>query len=223
VSLISILSSLESLLSSSFSPRRTIIASFGFDEESAGTEGGEALSAYLQTKYGANSISMIVDEGESLVGRNLPSSEGGIGLSFASPAIAEKGYLDVKLLVETPGGHSSNPPKHTGIGYLSLLIAELERNPHEYHLGLDSPSLGFLQCTREAPGIDGELKKALIKMEKLQLKFKGKKLNHRQVMKLEKVKKEILDKLDDEKKLAFATSQAVDLISGGVKVRFEIF
>lgn len=36
------------------------------------------------------------------------------GAQVASFGMAEKGALDVKIRVETPGGHSSVPPKHTG-------------------------------------------------------------------------------------------------------------
>ena len=32
---------------------------------------------------------------------------------FATPGIAEKGYLDARIAVSTPGGHSSVPPSHT--------------------------------------------------------------------------------------------------------------
>jgi len=35
------------------------------------------------------------------------------GSVFATPGIAEKGYLDVHVEVTAPGGHSSIPPKHT--------------------------------------------------------------------------------------------------------------
>lgn len=35
------------------------------------------------------------------------------GAIFAVPAVAEKGYLDVRVEVSSPGGHSSIPPAHT--------------------------------------------------------------------------------------------------------------
>ena len=35
------------------------------------------------------------------------------GMVFAMPAVAEKGYMDIRMEVLTPGGHSSKPPKHT--------------------------------------------------------------------------------------------------------------
>jgi Gly-Xaa carboxypeptidase len=35
------------------------------------------------------------------------------GSVFAVPAIAEKGRMNTKVMVSTPGGHSSIPPPHT--------------------------------------------------------------------------------------------------------------
>ena len=32
---------------------------------------------------------------------------------MATPGIAEKGYIDVRVEVTSPGGHSSVPPQHT--------------------------------------------------------------------------------------------------------------
>lgn len=32
---------------------------------------------------------------------------------ISTPGIAEKGYIDVKVEVTSPGGHSSIPPDHT--------------------------------------------------------------------------------------------------------------
>ena len=66
----------------------------------------------------------------------------------ALPGVTEKGYIDVRLSVASPGGHSSIPPKHTvgffsflfrvtgsilthsqSIGLLAALITEIEANP----------------------------------------------------------------------------------------------
>ena len=35
------------------------------------------------------------------------------GSIIAIPGIAEKGYVDTRVKVSTPGGHSSVPPPHT--------------------------------------------------------------------------------------------------------------
>lgn len=47
------------------------------------------------------------------------------GTIFAIPAIAEKGYLDIKIEVTTPGGHSSLPPEHTVRLVASLALREI--------------------------------------------------------------------------------------------------
>jgi len=66
-------------------------------------------------------MSIIVDEGGKMALRlsrtQAQLHPGGYsdlsGTVFATPAVAEKGYLDVRVDVLTPGGHSSRPPKHT--------------------------------------------------------------------------------------------------------------
>lgn len=62
-SLISIMSSLEALVEADFKPKRTVLASFGFDEESGGREGAPYLAKRVEEIYGKDSIAMIVDEG----------------------------------------------------------------------------------------------------------------------------------------------------------------
>ena len=82
---------------------------------------------------------------------------------FARPAVAEKGYMDIRMDVLTPGGHSSTPPKHTvrkpsrllyhlfidngqGIGILANLITELESHPHQPELIRGRTYYQSLEC-----------------------------------------------------------------------------
>ncbi|KIY52940.1 carboxypeptidase S [Fistulina hepatica ATCC 64428] len=136
--LIGIMMSLEALLNEGFQPTRTIILSFGFDEESRGQEGAGRLSRALLEKYGENSMAMIVDEGGGFV-----ESYGSV---FAAVSVAEKGYLDVRIEVNTPGGHSSVPPAHTAIGILSSLIVEYEKRPFPASLTRDDALYDTAQC-----------------------------------------------------------------------------
>lgn len=106
--LIAILSSVEALITAGFIPRRTLILSFGFDEEISGREGAQNLAKHLLSSYGHNSMAAVVDEGAV----NIESW----GANFAVPGVAEKGYIDVLVTIRMPGGHSSIPPKHNGIG-----------------------------------------------------------------------------------------------------------
>lgn len=53
----------------------------------------------------------------------------GLGPPAALIGLAEKGYANVTLTVETAGGHSSIPPDETTVGILSAAVARLEANP----------------------------------------------------------------------------------------------
>ena len=56
-------SSIETLIHNGFEPARTIVLSFGFDEEVSGAQGASALSEYLLSEYGEDGIAMLIDEG----------------------------------------------------------------------------------------------------------------------------------------------------------------
>lgn len=57
--LIGILSAVETLAHSRFRPKRTILLSFGFDEESGGDQGAAHLSRFLEQRYGPKSLALI--------------------------------------------------------------------------------------------------------------------------------------------------------------------
>jgi len=61
--LIAIMETIELFLAADFKPKRTIVMSFGFDEEISGREGAGHLAPFLIDRYGENGIAAIVDEG----------------------------------------------------------------------------------------------------------------------------------------------------------------
>ncbi|KAF8206984.1 hypothetical protein K438DRAFT_1962627 [Mycena galopus ATCC 62051] len=126
--LVGILTAIETLLSHGFTPARTVVAAFGFDEEASGLEGAGTLARALLTAYGEDAFAFILDEGDGIVKT--------FGTPVAYPCVAEKGYLDVVVEVTSPGGHSSVPPEHTTIGILAALIVEYEANLYPVHLVL---------------------------------------------------------------------------------------
>ncbi|RAR08956.1 carboxypeptidase s [Stemphylium lycopersici] len=200
--LMAILNAVEALISADFTPQRTLILSFGFDEEISGREGAKHLSEYLLKKLGYNSIAAIVDEGAV----NVESW----GANFAIPGVAEKGYIDVDIIVRMPGGHSSIPPPHNGIGVASELITLIEANAYEPHLADENPYLGLLQCGEKyAPEFPHHLGKLLDKRSR------------RSKTCSKKAKKDELAreaaKAGAGTKYLFTTSVAVDIIHGGVK------
>ncbi|CAE6427932.1 unnamed protein product [Rhizoctonia solani] len=136
--LVGILVTLERLIESGFKPKRGILVGFGMDEEASGLHGAQHIAKYIEEHYGENSVSVLVDEGGGIMT---------IGdTSVAGPAVSEKGYLDVRLEVATPGGHSSAPPEHTSIGILASLLVQIESTPYTPGLPRSSPIYSFLQC-----------------------------------------------------------------------------
>jgi len=117
------LEAVEWLLSSGFAPKRTVMLSFGHDEELGGPDGAQKIVDLLIERKIAPEC--VIDEGGSIVHGVMP----GLAAPAALIGIAEKGYVSYTLSVEQPGGHSSTPPRHSAIGILSEAIAKLEANP----------------------------------------------------------------------------------------------
>lgn len=195
--LIGLLETIELLLSEDkFDPKRTIILGFGYDEEALGT-GAFEISKHLISKYGSDSFFQIIDEGNS----GLTEYEGN---TYILPATGEKGHLDSVIELFTPGGHSSVPPRHTSIGLLSKLISKIEDKEFESIISNVNPVLNQLQCVAEhSPTVDKNLKKNILKA-------------HLNSEANEKVLQFLTEELPLSKYLV-TTSQAVDIVQGGVK------
>ncbi|KAF2193425.1 vacuolar carboxypeptidase-like protein Cps1 [Zopfia rhizophila CBS 207.26] len=194
--LIAILEAVELLIQADFKPKRTLILSFGFDEEISGQDGAGHLAPYLLAKYGHNSMAVIVDEGAG--------TAQAWGVPFAMPGVAEKGYVDVDIVVRMPGGHSSIPPPHNGIGVASELITLIEADPYEPRLDDENPYLELLYCGAEhAPDFPPKLKGLLGKRS-------------RKSWKKDELAVEA-SKAGPEIKYLMTTSVAVDIIAGGIK------
>jgi len=192
--LIGTLEAVEQLLKDGFEPTRTILLAFGNDEESTG-RGALALNRTITEKYGSDSIYAVVDEGTGVAQIE--------GKYFALPSVAEKGHLDIFVELTTPGGHSSVPPDHTSIGIMSRLIALLEDNPYESILTDKNPLLQFLKMTaKNSKTIPKQLKKDIQNADK------DPEANKRVIKYLVQ---------DPSMKYSIGTSQAIDIIHGGVK------
>lgn len=112
----------EELLAQDWSPQRTVVLAFGYDEESHGFLGAGSIAPVLQQRYGEDGFEFILDEG----GMGLQSLDGDPEVLYALPGVGEKGSLDLVLNLAVPGGHSSVPPAHTGIGIMAEIIYALE-------------------------------------------------------------------------------------------------
>ncbi|ETW78965.1 Metallo peptidase M20 [Heterobasidion irregulare TC 32-1] len=197
--LVTQLITIDSLLKLKFVPTRTVILAFGIDEEASGLEGAGHLAVYLERKYGKDSFAMLVDEGGGYI--NQP----GDNPILAFPEISEKGYLDARIEVKVPGGHSSVPPLHTGIGILSSIITLIEANPHAPSLPRTSTPFRSALCTATyGHAFSDHLRHVAFQAVKSDSA-------------LEKLRNDLLA-LDPVIKATLSTTQAVDLVWGGVKV-----
>lgn len=179
-----------------FTPLRTIVLAFGYDEEASGT-GAVAISEVLEQRYGQDSFYQLIDEGS----QGFETIE---GVNLILAATGEKGHLDSILEVFTPGGHSSVPPKHTGIGLLLRLVAEIEDEEFASVISNANPVLNLFQCmARHSPTMKESLRLDVLKAH-LDAGANQRLLSH-------------IVGLGPLEKYLVTTSQAVDVISGGVK------
>ena len=198
--LIGLLSTVEELLSQKWKPTRTILLAFGFDEESHGFLGAGSLAAELEKRYGPDSLEFILDEG----GLGLRSAGGGEqgDIVYALPGVGEKGSIDIIIDLSIDGGHSSVPPDHTGIGIVSEIIYSLERqNLFTPYLSEGHPSRKALECeVRHSPEVvEPWLGQALLSDN------------------YEALAEAVAASRGKQIRFTLQTSQAADLIQGGVK------
>jgi carboxypeptidase PM20D1 len=130
-----VLEACEALITSGFKPRRTIMLSFGADEEAGGQAGAKMIASLLQSR-GIKPL-FVLDEG----GTVIKGAIAGITKPVALIGIAEKGYLTVELTVHADGGHSSMPPKHTAAGILAIAITRLESHHMPARIGTTTSAL----------------------------------------------------------------------------------
>ncbi|EEB08431.1 vacuolar carboxypeptidase [Schizosaccharomyces japonicus yFS275] len=187
-SLVAIFETFELLAKSNWTPKRTVIASIGFDEEISGFYSAKYLADRLYSRYGPNGVELILDEGGFMLDF--------FGKRYVAVSVSEKGYVDVELSLKTAGGHSSVPPARTNIELMSELI--LEQGQFHPNLIKESPFFASLQCfAKYSPKMHPKLRHLIKKGDVHRLS----RVLSRSAM----------------FRYFFTTSKAVDVIKGGVK------
>ncbi|KAF5092590.1 hypothetical protein D0Z03_002793 [Geotrichum reessii] len=198
-SLVGILEAVEVILAQEpdYTPRRTLVIAFGFDEEVSGYRGAGEISKHLLSVWGFDSFEVLVDEG----GQGIFESH---GVRLAVPGIGEKGYFDGKVTLKTPGGHSSVPPDHTGVGIIGDLSTLIENTPFTPILSDNNPFYQFLQCLA-------------VHSDELDPAFRAAILNANQNPVANRAVQRAIS-ADRLTRYNIQTSQALDLVSGGLKI-----
>ena len=129
----------ETLISSGFKPKRTIMFSFGHDEEVGGRNGNAKIAELMKSRN--IKLELVNDEGGAITTGVIP----GVQSPVALIGVAEKGFVSLKLTAHSAGGHSSLPPavKDTAIGKLAHAIRKIEDNPFESRI--DGVSGDFIE------------------------------------------------------------------------------
>ncbi|KAF9059428.1 hypothetical protein BDP27DRAFT_1431388 [Rhodocollybia butyracea] len=188
-------SAVETMVENGFVPKRTFVLAFGCDEETTGKFGAFQLRNSMLSIYGPNAFAFIVDEGGGFTEE--------FGTVFATPGVTEKGYMDLRVDVASPGGHSSVPPSHTTIGIISRLLVELENHPYPVEMSTHSVFYKTLQCyASHGKTIPSDLRNAIIQSS-----------HSREAL------RQLGDVVftDPRNAALVGTTQAIDLIRGGVK------
>ncbi len=120
-SLVGIFEALDHLAATGFQPKRTIIVISGHDEEAGGT-GAQAAAAFFRAR--GITAEWVLDEGLAVVA-DFPM----VATPVALIGISEKGYATLKITAPSVGGHSSAPPKQTGVVTLSRAVAAIAAKP----------------------------------------------------------------------------------------------
>jgi len=138
---IALMEAMELLLSEGVRPQRSIYLSFGHDEEVGGKDGAAKVAEYFKNK--GITFDYVMDEGGAVIEGMME----GIDDPLAVIGVSEKGYVNLVLTVNSPGGHSSQPPSQTAVGILSRAIVRVEDNPFP-------ASLDYIYPTFQAIGAE---------------------------------------------------------------------
>ena len=110
----------EELIKEGFTPKRDTYFVTACTEE-VGGEGADAMTRALKERN--MKFHMVLDEGGMIVDEPIGGAKG----TFAMIGVGEKGYVDLKFIAKSNGGHASAPGKNTPLVRLGKFMAEAEK------------------------------------------------------------------------------------------------
>jgi carboxypeptidase PM20D1 len=119
VAVIAIMEAVEQLLKENYTPNRTVYLCFGHDEEISGKRGAKIYSQWFKEQN--IKPAMVLDEGGQIDTKHFAH----LNRPMAIIGTSEKGYVNIDLTVEIPGGHSSMPSTETAIDVLNKAIVNI--------------------------------------------------------------------------------------------------
>ncbi|KAI3390357.1 hypothetical protein diail_9954 [Diaporthe ilicicola] len=138
--LIASMSAVESLLEFGYTPQRTLILAFGFDEEVSGLQGARRISEHLESRYGKDGVALIVDEGPGIYHHK------DFGTTYAVAGLAEKGTFSANISVHMESGHSALSTRDNSITVMAGLIEKILANRMPSDIQVYDPSVETVFC-----------------------------------------------------------------------------
>lgn len=135
-SLVTLFEALDTVAASGFKPARTVIVVSGHDEEVRGV-GARAAAALLKSRN--IKAQFVLDEGMVVVADHPVT-----GQAAAIIGTAEKGYATMKVVAPAVGGHSSAPPKDTGVATLSRAVVAI--SDKQFPMKFQGPGADMLKA-----------------------------------------------------------------------------
>lgn len=114
------LAAMEELIASGFVPACDVYFASSADEEIAG--GGARQTVELLEARGVRP-ELVLDEGGVISTHVFP----GLTAPCAVVGVTEKGFINIKVIAASRGGHSSTPPRDNPLARLAAFICEMER------------------------------------------------------------------------------------------------
>jgi len=142
-SLVTIFESLDALAASGFTPKRTVIVVSGQDEEAGGTGAQAAAALFKQRGIKAE---WVLDEGMAVV-TDFPM----VNKPVAVVGLGEKGYATLKIVARASGGHSSAPPKETGVETLAKAVLAITGSP--FPMKFEGPGADMIRAIAPETGL----------------------------------------------------------------------
>lgn len=122
-----ILEAVNQLMADGFTPAHDVYLAFAGDEEISG-EGAPAIVRWFQQR--GITPAFVLDEGGAVVQNVFP----GVKAPCAVVGTGEKGPMDIRLVLDGAGGHSSTPPPHSPVGELAQAVNRVESHPFPFTL-----------------------------------------------------------------------------------------
>jgi len=117
--LCTLLSALERLLGEGFTPKQDLYIASTHNEESSS---GGAIRCREYFEGEGITLASVLDEGGMITCGIMP----GIQHDVAMAGLCEKGYIDLRFIAKSSGGHSGSPSKGNPLARLAALINHVE-------------------------------------------------------------------------------------------------